>query len=339
MSSSSDILPLKQAFAHFPNIGPVRLQLMRQAGIRQWDDIEPNPPPPLNNWSYFWEDIYNAAVDAREAFANGNLQFFTQNLKPSDRWRLLHLKLSQTTFIDIETSGLESLDNYITTIVAFDGQKLHTFVKNENLEDFPDFLLTLKFIVTYNGSTFDLPKIMREFNLPNIPVPHVDLRWLCHNCFLDGGLKNIEKTLNIKRPEDIRGTDGNDAEVPLVFLQRVERRGCRLLPLYRRPVRCGKKAEARKRQRERSGKRKICLPRLPPPSGLRRRRVQASAADPLEKSLRQQRVSQRLRKAAGRRGGERACVMIYKAPPFLSDSPFEWKIYAVFTFWNSGSRL
>lgn len=213
MSSSSDILPLKQAFAHFPNIGPVRLQLMRQAGIRQWDDIEPNPPPPLNNWSYFWEDIYNAAVDAREAFANGNLQFFTQNLKPSDRWRLLHLKLSQTTFIDIETSGLESLDNYITTIVAFDGQKLHTFVKNENLEDFPDFLLTLKFIVTYNGSTFDLPKIMREFNLPNIPVPHVDLRWLCHNCFLDGGLKNIEKTLNINRPEDIKGTDGNDAVI------------------------------------------------------------------------------------------------------------------------------
>ncbi len=213
MSSSSDILPLKQAFAHFPNIGPVRLGLMRQAGIRQWDDIEPNPPPLLNNWSYFWEDIYNAAVDAREAFANGNLQFFTQNLKPSDRWRLLHLKLNQTTFIDIETSGLESLDNYITTIVAFDGQKLHTFVKNENLEDFPDFLLTLKLIVTYNGSTFDLPKIMREFNLPNIPVPHVDLRWLCHNCFLDGGLKNIEKTLNIKRPEDIRGTDGNDAVI------------------------------------------------------------------------------------------------------------------------------
>ena len=206
----SDISPLRQAFAHFPNIGPARLKMLREAGIRSWEDIGPFPPPGLDAWNAFWQPLYQTALECREADANDNIQFFIERLAPMDRWRLLHKYWSQCAFLDIETAGLE-FDADITVISVFHQHRVRLFVKDENLDDFPDYLLTLPFIATYNGSTFDIPKIIRYFNLPPLPIPHVDLRWLCHRLDLTGGLKPIEHQLGIIRPQDLQGTNGDDA--------------------------------------------------------------------------------------------------------------------------------
>ena len=205
-----DIPPLRQAFAHFPNIGPTRLKMLLEAGIRSWEDIGPFPPPELHVWNAFWTPIYQTAIACREADATNDIQFFIERLAPMDRWRLLYKHWSQCAFLDIETSGLD-FDADITVISVFYQHRVHLFVKDENIDDFPDFLLTLPFIATYNGSTFDIPKIIRNFNLPPLPIPHVDLRWLCHRLDLTGGLKPIEHTLGIVRPTDLQGTDGDDA--------------------------------------------------------------------------------------------------------------------------------
>ncbi|MBR4369707.1 MAG: ribonuclease H-like domain-containing protein [Victivallales bacterium] len=205
-----DIPPLRQAFTHFPNIGPARLKMLLEAGIRSWEDIGPFPPPELHAWNAFWSPIYQTAINCREADAANDIQFFIERLAPMDRWRLLHKHWSQCAFLDIETSGLD-FDAEITVISVFYQHRVHLFVKDENIDDFPDFLLTLPFIATYNGSTFDIPKIIRNFNIPMLPVPHVDLRWLCHRLDLTGGLKPIEHTLGIVRPTDLQGTDGDDA--------------------------------------------------------------------------------------------------------------------------------
>ena len=205
-----DIPPLRQAFTHFPNIGPARLKMLFEAGIRSWEDIGPFPPPELHAWNAFWSPIYQTAIDCREADAADDIPFFIERLAPQDRWRLLHKHWSQCAFLDIETGGLE-FDSDITVISVFHNGKIHLFVKDENLDDFPDFILTVPFIITYNGSTFDIPKITRFFNLPPLPVPHVDLRWLCHRLDLTGGLKPIEQSLGIVRPQDLQGTDGEDA--------------------------------------------------------------------------------------------------------------------------------
>ena len=45
--------------------------------------------------------------------------------------------------------------------------------------------------------------------VPNIP--HIDLRHVCAKLGLHGGLKQIEKTLGIKRPDDLEGVSGEDA--------------------------------------------------------------------------------------------------------------------------------
>ena len=205
-----DIPPLRQAFAHFPNIGPARLKMLHEAGVRSWEDIGPFPPPGLDAWNAFWQPIYQTAIDCREADAADDIQFFIERLEPMDRWRLLHKHWSQCAFIDIETAGLD-FDADITVISVFFQHRVRLFVKDENIDEFPEFLLTLPFIATYNGSTFDIPKIIRYFNLPPLPIPHVDLRWLCHRLDLTGGLKPIEHQLGIIRPADLQGTDGDDA--------------------------------------------------------------------------------------------------------------------------------
>ena len=164
----------------------------------------------LDTWNAFWQPLYKTAIDCREADAANDIQFFIDRLEPQDRWRLLHKHWTECAFLDIETAGLD-FDADITVISVFHQHRVRLFVKEENLDDFPDFLLTLPFIATYNGSTFDIPKITRFFNLPTIPIPHVDLRWLCHRLDLTGGLKPIEHTLGIIRPPDLQGTDGDDA--------------------------------------------------------------------------------------------------------------------------------
>jgi len=61
-----------------------------------------------------------------------------------------------------------------------------------------------KLLITFNGSAFDLPKLKKQFKL-DIPVPHLDLKPLCLNLGLKGGLKEIEKQLNLKRPPHLYG--------------------------------------------------------------------------------------------------------------------------------------
>ena len=67
-----------------------------------------------------------------------------------------------------------------------------------------------KLIITFNGSTFDLPFIRKIYDiLPSIP--HIDLRHCCQKIGLTGGLKQIEKTLDINRNIIIERFHGGDA--------------------------------------------------------------------------------------------------------------------------------
>ena len=55
--------------------------------------------------------------------------------------------------------------DYITTIAAYDGEKVYTSVKGENLFDFPRFLDQYFGLVTFYGDEFDIPMIEREFGI------------------------------------------------------------------------------------------------------------------------------------------------------------------------------
>ena len=53
--------------------------------------------------------------------------------------------------------------------------------------------------------------MLRTYHIPEFPCPHIDLRWQCYHQEHKGGLKQIEHTQNINRPEDLQGVDGAEA--------------------------------------------------------------------------------------------------------------------------------
>ena len=67
-----------------------------------------------------------------------------------------------------------------------------------------------KLIITFNGSTFDIPYITKRY--PNLlpSVPNFDLRVACQRVGLKRGLKETEKNLGIDRNKIIEKMYGGD---------------------------------------------------------------------------------------------------------------------------------
>jgi uncharacterized protein YprB with RNaseH-like and TPR domain len=109
-------------------------------------------------------------------------------------------------YIDIETS----LTGEITVFgIYYENGKIKQLVGKEiTKEKILDLLKDIKYIYTYNGSKFDLPKIRKELDLDleMLFVCH-DLMYYCWNKGLYGGLKSVEKQLGIPRKLDMNGND------------------------------------------------------------------------------------------------------------------------------------
>ena len=139
-------------------------------------------------------------LEARKALYNFDSFYFTDKLPHSEAYLLYPFFKDQTVFLDIETSGVRKHDD-ITMIGLFDGINTKIMIRGINLDInfLKKELKNYKLIVTFNGSSFDLPFLKKRYPdlIPNIP--HVDLKTVCQRSDLKGGLKQIEKKFNIKR--------------------------------------------------------------------------------------------------------------------------------------------
>lgn len=195
---------ITESLRHCIGIGPVRLSQLHDAGIRSWHDvIEHASKIP----SGIRENLLSEARRAQAALDQNDIGYFVGHFCPQDKWRILSEFLDQTSYFDIETSGLD-IDASITVIVCWHRGRFHTFVEHENLDDFLDLLDDVKLLASFNGASFDVPRILDAFHIPRLPCPHIDLRWSCYHAGLRGSLKNIERKLKIERPADIADTDG-----------------------------------------------------------------------------------------------------------------------------------
>ncbi len=195
---------ITEALSHFTGIGPVRLAQLHAAGLRSWMDIcdQPSRIPESVRPS-----LLNEAQQSLAALERDDVDFLVNVFSPQDRWRILAAYFDRTSFFDIETSGLE-IDAAVTVIVCWHQGELHTFVEHENLDEFLDLLDDVTLLASFNGASFDVPRVLDAFHIPQLPCPHLDLRWTCYHAGLNGSLKNIAAELQIDRPQDIADTDG-----------------------------------------------------------------------------------------------------------------------------------
>ncbi|MCK5283244.1 MAG: ribonuclease H-like domain-containing protein [Nanoarchaeota archaeon] len=160
-----------------------------------------------NKKSYFNRQL----IKAKKALYSFDSSYFIDKLHSTETWRLYDFFKEEAVFLDIETEGL-GRNADITVIGLYDGLETKTMINgiNLNYHALKEELKKYKLIITFNGSSFDLPFIKKRCNiLPNLP--HIDLRHCCSRLGLNGGLKNIEKQFNIQRNKIIGKFYGGDA--------------------------------------------------------------------------------------------------------------------------------
>jgi len=202
---------LEASFIILEGIGYCKEQKFWEQGIRSWNDFI--AADAIRGVSFRSKSFYNRKLaEAKQQLAAGNSGYFCDILPSSQTWRLYEQFKEEVVFLDIETTGLSKQDS-LTVLGLYDGWSTKTMISQINL-NIPYLKQTLskyKLLVTFNGSSFDLPFLRRRYPdlIPNIP--HLDLRTACRMIGLDGGLKTIEKRFGLVRRKVIEEFHGGDA--------------------------------------------------------------------------------------------------------------------------------
>ncbi len=107
---------LKNSFIHTPGIGMKSEQRIWLSGIYSWNDLL------KGNVSLFTStkrDILKRSIEeSHEQLSKLNPDFFGTRMPSNQHWRIFPEFKESIAYLDIETTGLESLINKITTIAV-----------------------------------------------------------------------------------------------------------------------------------------------------------------------------------------------------------------------------
>lgn len=202
-----ETIMLTKTFVHIPGIGIKSEQKIWSSGIHCWNDLLTGD---LCHFSPRKRDLSKRTIEeSTKHLSNLNPTFFRERLPSNHYWRLFPEFRESIAYLDIETTGLDSLSNKITTIAVYDGSSIFTYVQGQNLDDFKEDIQQYKVLVTYNGRCFDVPFLQNYFGIKLNQV-HIDLRYLLRSVGYTGGLKECEKKAGIDRG-DLEGVDGYSA--------------------------------------------------------------------------------------------------------------------------------
>lgn len=195
---------LKNTFIHIPGIGPKTEHRFWNSGIHRWEDFTRYYPTRLSPAKK--DTIISYLEASKQNLKSDNPNYFSDLLPSHQHWRFFPEFRHATVCLDIETTGLESWGNIITTIALYDSDTIVYYINGQNLNDFPDDIQKYKVIVTYNGKTFDVPFIERYFGI-KLDHAHIDLRYILGSLGYRGGLKSCERQLGTDRG-DLKDIDG-----------------------------------------------------------------------------------------------------------------------------------
>ncbi|MFH0821804.1 MAG: ribonuclease H-like domain-containing protein [Pseudomonadota bacterium] len=195
---------LQHTFCHIPGIGPKKEKELWGRGLRSWKDVEDglHRRLRLKNRVLIEDRIGESIIQLK----TDNPQYFSQYLHGGDSWRIFQEFRSETAYLDIETTGSGNGDEHITTIALYDGNEVRYYVHGLNLQRFAEDIWDYRVVVTYNGKTFDIPFINKQFGI-RMDHAHIDLRYVLHSLGYRGGLKGCERQLGLDRDE-LDGVDG-----------------------------------------------------------------------------------------------------------------------------------
>ena len=199
---------IQQSFIFLEGIGNGKEKKLWKQGVSDWQkylDFKANGVSSKTRIKHSLQ-----IKQAERSLKEYDYSFFHKNLAQNQHWRLFNQVKDNLVYLDIETSGYYG---DITVIGMYDGNQTMTMVRGKNLDKelFNKTLAQYDGIVTFNGSSFDLPIIKKYFNTDFSNKVHIDLRHVCSKIGLVGGLKKIERDVGIKRADEVSDISGADA--------------------------------------------------------------------------------------------------------------------------------
>ena len=188
---------IRNSFIFLEKVGKNREQQWWRGGIKDWADFLRREK--VEGVSFQKKQYYDQQLKAaQELLLKEDESFFGKK----ETWRLYDYFREETGFLDIEVDSygkvmVVGISNYYQTNVFVRGANLEAQLLRKELSKY-------KLMVTFNGSSFDLPKLRRQCKL-EVVIPHIDLKPLCLHLGLRGGLKEVERILALKRPAHLYG--------------------------------------------------------------------------------------------------------------------------------------
>jgi uncharacterized protein YprB with RNaseH-like and TPR domain/predicted nuclease with RNAse H fold/dephospho-CoA kinase len=225
---------ITSTFCHLRGIGPDREQALWKSGVATWDDFERKYQPQFSLFSGNTRDsaVLRELELSRKALDERQLEYFAEKLPKREHYRLAYAFPEDTIFLDIETTGLSRYYDYITLVGLARGSSYQVHLRGSDPRPLVEAVNSAKVVVTFNGSLFDLPFLKQEFGQLRVPKVHVDLRFLARRVGLQGGQKELEERLSLKRPAEIADVRGDSAPVLWHRFRRGDEEALRKLILY-----------------------------------------------------------------------------------------------------------
>ena len=198
---------IESSFCFLPGVGGKIERRLWEAGIRTWTDFLSSSLVPAIGPTR--KAIYDAALaKAKVHRAQEDARYFAVQLRACDQWRLYEWLRPRAVYLDIETNSF----GQVTVVGLYGHNRFTSLVQGESLtrQRLCGELAQYDLLVTFNGTSFDLPVLLATVEGLPLDQPHIDLCLLGRQLGYRGGLKAIELQLGIQRRSDLWGISGAD---------------------------------------------------------------------------------------------------------------------------------
>jgi uncharacterized protein YprB with RNaseH-like and TPR domain len=200
---------IESSFCFLPGVGRRTELRWWQRGIGSWKDFlsSSHSIPGIGPTR---KALYDVALGHAKAHrAQEDARYFANILYARDQWRLYEWLRPRAVYLDIETNSFGQI-----TVVGLYGQTGFTSLvqgESRTRQRLCEELTRYDLIVTFNGTSFDLPVLLASIQGLPLDQPHIDLCLLGRQLGYRGGLKAIELQLGLHRRADLWGLSGADA--------------------------------------------------------------------------------------------------------------------------------
>ena len=202
---------IRSSFLHLPGITALKERKLWADGILDWEDLIRGAPTQLDFFGKSRNALHSAVDASEEAFQRNDFRFFAERLPKREYFRVASAFPDKCVFLDIETTGLSKIYDAITLIGWSRGELYAVHIDPKAIINLVEELADCSMLITFNGSTFDLPFLNHSFDCEWPPFFHIDLRYLCRRLELTGGQKNIERSIGLSRDDPIDDITGAKA--------------------------------------------------------------------------------------------------------------------------------